>query len=116
MMTRSEVRGRNENMPRVLKLIAEKGKECRDYQKMIETVRNKEKAYKVESDNPLRELSNVHNELNVVESEAGDLLYAGEKLLPPKSARQELLMLAHMTHLEKDIIWNNVKKYSIGHH
>ena len=55
---------------------------------MIERVRNKEKAYKVESDNPLKELSNIHNELNVVESEAGDLLYAGDKLvqnLQPKN-------------------------------
>ena len=31
------------------------------------------------------ELSNVHNKLNVVESEAEDLLYAGDKLVPTKT-------------------------------
>ena len=63
-----------------------------------------------EEDQNSEEQRNVHNELNMVGSEAGDLLYAGDKLVPPKSVRQELLNLTHTTHLGEDIIWSNVKK------
>ena len=58
----------------------------------------------------MKEFRNVHNELNVVETEAGCLLYAGDRLIPPKSARKELLEIAHTTHLGEEVIWTNVKK------
>ena len=89
---------------------AEKGKECRDYQTMIETVRRKDKAYEVGKDNPLKELRNVHDELHIVESDVGCLLFAGHKLVPPNSAKQELLKMRHKTHLGEGIIWSNMKK------
>ena len=41
VIKRSEAKGRKENMPRDLQVIAEKGEECREYQTMIETVRKK---------------------------------------------------------------------------
>ena len=71
-------------------MIAEKGKECREYQDMIETVRRKDKAYEIGKKNPLKELRNIHDELNIVETKAGCLLYVGDKLVPPRSARPEL--------------------------
>ena len=101
VMTKSEAKGRKVNMPRDLQVIAEK---------LIDTVRDKLKAHEGPKDHPLKELSRVHNELNIVESDAGELLYKGDKIVPPKSARQELLKLAHTTHLGEEIIWNNMKR------
>ena len=37
-------------MPRDLQVIAEKEKECGDYKKIFEMVRNKDKAHELESD------------------------------------------------------------------
>ena len=74
---------------------------------MIETVRRKDKAYEIGDKNPIKELRNVHDELNGAETEVGCLLYAGDKLVPPRSARPELLKIAHTTHLGEEVIWNN---------
>ena len=46
----------------------------------------------------------------MVESDTGCLLYAGDKLVPQKSARPELLKIAYMIHLGEEIVWNNMKK------
>ena len=64
----------------------------------------------MDKNNPLREFSNIHNEFNMVETDVGALLYAGNKLIPPRSARKELLAIAHTTHLGEEVIWSNIRK------
>ena len=110
VMTRSTARGKKENFPRDLQIIAEKGNICSEYQTMIQTVQRKEKVHEVDKKNPLREFRNIHDELNVVKTEMGSLLYAGNKLIPPKSARKELLEISHTKHLGEEVIWCNIRK------
>ena len=80
-----------------------------------ETVRKKVKAHEIGDKNPIKELRNVHEELNVVEKGAGCLLYAGYKLVPLRSARPELLKIAHTTHLGEEVIWSNINSFGTGH-
>ena len=110
VMMRSEARGKKENFPRDLQIIAEKGRGCSECQKMLQTIQKKEKVHEIGKNNPLKEFRNMHGELNVIETEAGSLLYAGDRLIPPKSARKDLLEFAHTTHLGEEVIWRNVKK------
>ena len=44
---------------------------------MIQTVQRKEKVHEVDKNNPLRQFRNVHDEFNVIETEVGQLLIAG---------------------------------------
>ena len=63
---RSKARGKKENFPRELQIIAENGRGCSEYQKMIQTVHKKEKVHELGKNNHLKEFRNMHNELNVV--------------------------------------------------
>ena len=104
-----QTRSSSVRLARDLISMAGRARDDPEYQKLISSI-SKGVDLETVSDQCLQEYKEAWKDLKLVSTEAGDLVYLNNLLLPPKGERQKLIESCHQAHMSLSTTVNNQRK------
>merc|ERR1711888_375522 len=91
--------------------IAEVGKECEEYTKIVEFIRSGEEVKKSPINHPVRAMAAVQQVMGVEETAGGPVVMVeGTRLMVPRGARKQMLTLLHESHLAEGAMLSTARR------